>query len=96
MGDEEPKNEAPRRAPGEGGRLSSLETEAERADARLKRLEVASGQLRQSVDMLAEATGELRRQSAQMRAAALRVADVVEVAAKRRRQKRPAAKAKRQ
>ena len=96
MGDEEPKKEAPRPGPGEGGRLSSLETEAERADARLKRLEVASGELRQSVDMLAEATGELRRQSAQMRAAALRVADVVQVAAKRRRQKRPAAKPKRQ
>ena len=94
MGDEEPKKEAPPPAPGQGGRLSSLETEAERADARLKRLEAGSVELRESVDLLAEATGELRRQSAQMRAAAMRVAVVVEVAAKKRRQKKTASKPK--
>jgi hypothetical protein len=38
------------------------------------------------VEMLAEAMGGMRQQSAKMREAALRVAEVVKVAAKRRRE----------
>jgi len=69
---------------GGASRLGALESEAERADERLRRLERSSGELRESVDALAEATGELRRQSAAMREAALRVAEAAALARKRR------------
>src|SRR5690242_8011465 len=70
----------------EGSRLSSLEEEARIADERLRRLEAASREMKGEVEMLAEATGGMRQQSAKMREAALRVAEVVKVAAKRRRE----------
>ncbi len=69
----------------EGSRLTALEEETRRADLRLARLEVTSRQMKGDVAALAEATGGLRQQSAKMREAALRVAELVQVAAKRRR-----------
>ena len=71
-----------------GSRLSSVEDQARRADERLQGLERRSTVLRKSVDMLADATGELRRQSAEMRQAALRVAEAVKVASERSRGRR--------
>jgi hypothetical protein len=69
----------------DGARLANLEEEAKRADERLARLEKASDAMKGDVALLAEATGGLRQQSAKMREAAVRVAEVVQVAAKRRR-----------
>ncbi len=80
-GDGEP---AARRGRAEGARLTSLEDEARIADERLRRLEVASEAMKGDVEMLAEAAGGLRQQSAKMREAALRVAEVVQVAARRK------------
>jgi hypothetical protein len=86
-GDGAPEGDPPaRKRPEDAGgkRLSSIEGETARADERLRRLETSSGELRVSVDALAEATGELRRQSAAMREAALRVAEAVELAKRKR------------
>jgi hypothetical protein len=70
----------------DGSRLTNLEEEARAADERLTRLEANSARMQDDVAALAEATGGMRQQSAKMREAALRVAEVVQVAAKRRRQ----------
>lgn len=70
----------------DGSRLEGLEEETRRADERLRRLEAASAQMKGDVEMLAQATGGLRQQSAKMKEAALRVAEVVQVAARRRRE----------
>lgn len=86
--------DAPRKGGPDGSRLSNLEEETRRADERLKKLEAASREMKGDVELLAEATGGLRQQSAKMKEAALRVAEVVQVAARRRRQggARPARK----
>lgn len=76
---------APRPLKADGRRLAGLEEEARIADLRLRRLEAASARMKGDVALLAEATGGLRQQSAKMREAALRVAEVVEVAAKRKK-----------
>lgn len=79
----------------DGSRLTSLEEETRLADERLQRLEVASAQMRDEVELLAEATGGMRQQSAKMREAALRVAEVVKVAARKRRELESKGKGKR-
>jgi len=76
----------------DGTRLSTLEDRTKDADVRLARLEKNSANMREDVDMLAEATGGLRQQSAKMREAALRVAEAVTMAAKRREAKKPKGK----
>jgi len=68
----------------DGVRLASLEQRAREADTRLAHLEAQSANMRQDVDMLAEATGGLRRQSAKMREAALRVAQALAIVRKRK------------
>ena len=80
--EEEPARKAPK---ADGSRLSSLEEEARVADQRLSKLEAQSREMKGDVAALVEATGGMRQQSAKMREAALRVAYVVQVAAKRRR-----------
>ena len=90
MAEERPEGQ--RRTRPDGSRLSSLEEETKRADERLAKLESASRVMKEDVEMLAEAAGGLRQQSAKMREAALRVAEVVQVAAERRKRKGPASK----
>lgn len=76
---------APAPSKPQGARLGSLEEEARIADERLRRLEASSARMKGEVEMLAEAAGGLRQQSAKMREAALRVAEVVQLAAKRKK-----------
>jgi chromosome segregation ATPase len=83
---------AAKRTRADGSRLSSLEEETKRADEKLARLESASREMKEDVELLADATGSLRQQSAKMREAALRVAEVVQVAAERRKRKGAPAK----
>jgi hypothetical protein len=73
----------PSKAP-DGVRLASLEEKARDADTQLSHLEAQSRHLRQDVDLLAQATGGLRQQSAKMREAALRVAEALTLARKRK------------
>ncbi|HKZ59970.1 MAG TPA: hypothetical protein VJ547_09025 [Candidatus Thermoplasmatota archaeon] len=75
---------APSPPKADGARLESLEEEARIADLRLRRLEAASAAMKGDVEMLAEAAGGLRQQSAKMREAALRVAELVQLAARRK------------
>lgn len=69
----------------DGSRLTNLEEEAKRADEKLARLESQAREMKGDVAALAEATAGMRQQSAKMREAAVRVAEVVQVAAKRRK-----------